>query len=196
MRARVVLHDLTGQKVLLIHRQRAEKDYWVFPGGGVHADETNVAGALREIREELDWTLHAAELTSLFTLSGEREPQHYFYATVTDQPAPVIHGEELERSSAVNVYTPTWVSVTDLTSLNLAPKQARDMVLPFLINDLLSGSQVAPMTSEQAELMVRWQYPKPYTFYNQRPENYPRVLAEVASSNFFAVTNANGSLFL
>ena len=45
----IIVND---SKVLLMHRKKEGREYWVFPGGGVEKDETSEQAAKREVLEE------------------------------------------------------------------------------------------------------------------------------------------------
>ena len=60
MRARVILYNSENDAILLIHRLKNGRDYWVIPGGGAKGNETTVETAIREINEELSIQLKPA----------------------------------------------------------------------------------------------------------------------------------------
>ena len=120
MRARVILYNKENKAVLLIHRFKNGRNYWVIPGGGAKGNETPVETAIREINEELSIQLKPAALNQLFEYKSQ-EDEHFFYAEIYFIAAPEISGEEKERSNNANVYQPDWVAVKDLTQINLMP---------------------------------------------------------------------------
>jgi len=120
MRARVILYNSESDAILLIHRLKNGRDYWVIPGGGAKVNETPVETAIREINEELSIQLKLTDLTYLFEYKNQ-ENEHFFYAEMPFIAAPEISGEEKERSNNANVYQPNWVAVKDLTQINLMP---------------------------------------------------------------------------
>ena len=120
MRARVILYNSESDAILLIHRLKNGRDYWVIPGGGAKGNETPVETAIREINEELSIQLKLTDLTYLFEYKNQ-ENEHFFYAEMPFIAAPEISGEEKERSNNANVYQPDWVAVKDLTQINLMP---------------------------------------------------------------------------
>ena len=120
MRARVILYNSENDAILLIHRLKNGRDYWVIPGGGAKGNETPVETAIREIEEELNIQLKPADLTHLLEYKSQ-ENEHFFYAEISFIAAPEISGEEKERSNNANVYQPDWVAVKDLTQINLMP---------------------------------------------------------------------------
>ena len=120
MRARVILYNKENKAVLLIHRFKNGRNYWVIPGGGAKGNETPVETAIREIDEELSIQLKPAALNQLFEYKSQ-ENEHFFYAEISFIAAPEISGEEKERSNNANVYQLDWVAVKDLTQINLMP---------------------------------------------------------------------------
>ncbi len=99
MRARVIIYNPDLTAILLIHRQKKQRNYWVVPGGGAKRSETPRETAIREINEELRIELTPAQLRQLFVIDNE-----YFFLTDYRQKAvPDISGEEKERSTSTNV---------------------------------------------------------------------------------------------
>ena len=62
MRARVILYNKENKAVLLIHRFKNGRNYWVIPGGGAKGHETPIDTAIREINEELSIHLKPTDL--------------------------------------------------------------------------------------------------------------------------------------
>lgn len=117
MRARVVLYNPKLDSILLIHRHKAGRDYWVIPGGGAKQSETPRQTAIREINEELMIKLVPQELHKLLVVNSE----FIFLAQIKQTFAPEISGEEKQRATNDNVYQPAWVLQSDLTKINLMP---------------------------------------------------------------------------
>lgn len=131
MRARVILYNSENDAILLIHRLKSGRDYWVIPGGGAKGNETPVETAIREIDEELSIQLKPAALNQLFEYKNQ-ENEHFFYAEMPFIAAPEISGEEKERSSSLNVYQPGWVAVKELTKINLMPPEIAAKIINLI----------------------------------------------------------------
>lgn len=128
MRARVIIYNPDLAAILLIHRQKKQRNYWVVPGGGAKKSETPRETAIREINEELRIELMPAQLRQLFVLDDE-----YFFLTDYRQKAvPDISGEEKERSTSTNVYRPAWVSLSELLKINLMPPALSNKILTVI----------------------------------------------------------------
>lgn len=128
MRARVIIYNPDLTAILLIHRQKKQRNYWVVPGGGAKRSETPRETAIREINEELQIELTPAQLRQLFVIDDE-----YFFLTDYRQKAvPDISGEEKERSTSTNVYRPAWVSLSELLKINLMPPALSSKILAVI----------------------------------------------------------------
>ena len=84
---RVMVFDPAG-RVLLIRHGYGDRAAWMMPGGGLGRRETPVAGAAREVREEVGCTLTDVTPAGRFesTTEGWRDTVHLFHATTTDTP--------------------------------------------------------------------------------------------------------------
>ena len=131
MRARVILYNSENDAILLIHRLKNGRDYWVIPGGGAKGNETPVETAIREINEELSIQLKPAALNQLFEYKSQ-ENEHFFYAEISFIAAPEISGEEKERSNNANVYQLDWVAVKDLAQINLMPPKVACKIINLI----------------------------------------------------------------
>ena len=135
MRAGVILYNLKTKQLLLIHRWKNGKEYFVIPGGGVNLNETVLQAAQREIREELGWTLSEKVLKPAFSFQNTDKLEVYFFTAISDRPAPAIQGEELLRSNHYNRYQPEWIMIDKLDQLNLQPVTLKNLLLEFLIQE-------------------------------------------------------------
>ena len=131
MRARVIPYISDNDAILLIHRLKNGRDYWVIPGGGAKGNETPVETAIREIDEELNVQLKPADLTYLFEYKNQ-ENEHFFYAEMPFIATPEISGEEKERSNNLNVYQPSWVAVKELTKTKLIPPEVAGKIINLI----------------------------------------------------------------
>ena len=131
MRARVILYNKENKAVLLIHRLKNGRNYWVIPGGGAESDETPVDTAIRETEEELNIQLRPTDLIHFFKYE-EKEYEEFYYAKIPYIVAPKISGEERERSSSNNVYQPEWVASADLTQINLMPPEIAAKIVTLI----------------------------------------------------------------
>lgn len=129
MRVRVIFYNEGQEKILLIYREKAGRRYWVIPGGGVEAGETLPEAALREIKEELDWTITVADLNEFCRLKDLDCHEQYYLVKTAMLITPVIHGEELAHSSSQNIYRPLWVPLKEIATIDLFPEELQPILL-------------------------------------------------------------------
>lgn len=116
-------------KLLLIHRQKPGRDFYVLPGGGVDLEESFEEACIREVKEETGLDVLSLHLVSRY-ITLEKE-ENYYLTQVT--PAePVLGGAESQRQSPEDSYTFFWVGAAQLESLNLRPPAARRICLELL----------------------------------------------------------------
>ena len=67
---------LKDDNIILIHRIKENKEYYVYPGGGVEEGETNEQCVSREIKQELG--IEIKILKYLYRLEEEKSIEYYF----------------------------------------------------------------------------------------------------------------------
>ena len=129
MRSRAAAIIIRDQSVLLIHRRKPGKDFYILPGGGVEPDETNEAACIREVKEETGFdVLHLQLLQVYHTVNG----QEYFFKVIVPPGEPVLGGPEAHEQSAQNSYEFEWVPASKLSGASLKPEFARQMCLTLI----------------------------------------------------------------
>ena len=122
---------IKDNKILLIHRIREDREYWVFPGGGVEENETIEQALDREIAEELSLTVKDKKF--LFKIENSGRFEHHFLISEYGGK-PKLGGPELERMNNKNQYILTWIPVDQLNSINLLPDKVKEIAISFFQN--------------------------------------------------------------
>jgi len=129
MRNRAAAIIIRNGELLLIHRQKPGRDYYILPGGGVELDESFEEACIREVKEETGLDVLGLQLVYRYFYRGSEED--YFITRVpTDEP--VLGGSEAQRQSPENLYNFEWVSATQLADTNLLPVAARRICLQIM----------------------------------------------------------------
>lgn len=115
-----------GKKVLLIHRKKEGREYWVFPGGLIEEGEKPEEAMVREIKEETG--LDTVSCRFGFYYKDEESLKHpVFYCEVTDEE-PKLGGPEAEKHSEENWFHPEWVNIKESLKLNIYPEEGRKVL--------------------------------------------------------------------
>ncbi len=131
MRATIVIYNQKLNSIMLIHRIKNNRDYWIIPGGGSKNSETAVQTAIREINEELQISFSSNDISYIFDINGQ-EKHRIFFAIINSVYTPDISGEELVKSNTDNIYIPTWVNRDRINKINIQPKEAAEKLDKFL----------------------------------------------------------------
>ncbi len=115
--------------VLLMHRVKEGREYYVVPGGGIEGDESPEMACVREMLEETG--LRVSNLRPFHLVDRDGNLEHY-YLVGDWEGEPVIGGPEKERQSEDNRYRLEWVEVARLAELPLLPEEIKQAILERL----------------------------------------------------------------
>lgn len=113
--------------ILLMRRVSQGREYYVFPGGGVEANESVEDAVVREVREEaslavqIEWPLYH----HVYDDSSE----HWFYLCRYISGHPQLgQGNEMEsmRANPGELYEPFWCEIDRLSEMLIYPLEIRD----------------------------------------------------------------------
>lgn len=164
MRNRATIFILDKDTVLLIHRLKNGKEYYVVPGGGIEPGETETQAAIREAKEE----------TGLDIMLSEKIGEHatdegceYFYVAKSWSGTLALGGPEALRQSPTNDYKLEWIPIERLDDINLR-KETQEVLMKHLspvsrfINSVITIKIDRPLGSKHP----KWdfEYPVNYGF--------------------------------
>ncbi len=129
MKNRAAAIILRNGALLLLHRQKPGRDYYILPGGGVELDESFEEACIREVKEETGLDVLGLQFVYKSTYRGREE---VYFVTRVPPGEPVLGGAEARRHSPENLYSFEWVSVKLLAEINLLPVAARRICLEIM----------------------------------------------------------------
>ncbi|MBU3941563.1 MAG: NUDIX domain-containing protein [Nanoarchaeota archaeon] len=125
-RAAVIIID--KDKVLLLHRIKKGKDYYVIPGGTIEEDEKPEEAAVREIKEETNFDI---ELGEVFCRVNDFMHNGTYFLAKKFSGELRLGGPELQRVNDNNQYHLEWVHKKDLQKLLLYPKEVKEKIMDY-----------------------------------------------------------------
>ena len=128
-RIRAVGILIKNNKVLLIHRKN-EKEYWVFPGGGVEEKESIEEAIIRELQEETSIVIKINKLLYHHIYDNNTEQFFYLCDYISGEPRLAEDSpEKIETLEGKDFFDPLWFSIGELKSILLYPLEIRDWFL-------------------------------------------------------------------
>lgn len=132
MKKRVRAVIMQNNSVLLIHRVKADREYWVFPGGGLEETDTSPQDGLkRECLEELGVRVEVGDLfiEETHDSSQEKQTELFYRCRIIGGEIGTGTGPEFARDSKQSgTYEPQWIPISDLANKNVQPPAVRDKV--------------------------------------------------------------------
>ncbi|MCP1292019.1 NUDIX domain-containing protein [Chromobacterium sp. S0633] len=118
-RKRASIAIVDGGRILLMHRLKPGKDYYVLPGGGIKRRETAAIACVRETREETGLNVRLGG--SLCVLDAKDRVEHVFLAA-SHAGELRLGGPELAKMGPDNHYALEWLDREQLQRIKLKPK--------------------------------------------------------------------------
>lgn len=129
---RVAVIAIKDNKILLIHRFKDGREFWVVPGGSVDEGESLEETGKREIKEETSLDVEIGEklweYDNDYYGQGIRK-EYYFLASQVLGSELKFTGEELTRAPKEDKFEPEWVALDQVKEINLVPEVVKDKIL-------------------------------------------------------------------
>jgi mutator protein MutT len=126
MRAAAVM--ILKNQVLLIHRYRENREYFVFPGGGVEKGETPEQAVIREVQEET--SIVAKPKKILWEMINPKDNRkHIFFLFDKFSGTPILGGEEAVINCESNKFILEWHTFDNIKQLTLYPDDAKELFI-------------------------------------------------------------------
>jgi len=123
---RVTAIVIKDDKILLVHRRKMGKEYWVVVGGGAEEGETMDQALEREVMEETG--LKPVGYKFLGESKGEYDDDIVFYSCELEDGELILGGPENERNTEDNWYHVEWFPIKNLNKISLYPASARNFL--------------------------------------------------------------------
>lgn len=118
---------IENDKVLLIYREKNDRIYYVFPGGGVEAGETNEECLIRECREELGIQINI--IKQLYEVKGKDFLQHFFLIERVSGKIGSGDANEYDINRVGGLQRPVFIDINELVNLEVVSRPIVEQLL-------------------------------------------------------------------
>jgi len=131
IRSRVSVLVSNGNQFVLIFRHKNGQDYYAIPGGGIEAGEAPEKAALREIQEELGFSLE--NIQKISEMKNSTRHDFNFLAETSDSNFIVTGPEKNHLNNPNDLFQPQWhTRATFRRDIPIYPESAREMFASFI----------------------------------------------------------------
>lgn len=128
MRQRAAGIIIKDGKILLMHRRKPKRDYYVIPGGDIEENETPEIAVLRETKEETNLDVEIDYL--LFEFESDVFKRHESFFVMKNIKGEEKIGEpEISWENEDNHYALVWTPLEKLSEIDLLPTEIKKIIL-------------------------------------------------------------------
>lgn len=119
IRARaIIIHD---EKIMSMYRERQDRVFYTFPGGGMEGNESEHDCVKREVLEEFGIVVEP--IKKLYVYENQNSIEHFYLAKWVSGDFGSGTGEEFQADINNGVYIPKFIQIVDIPNLPLMPPE-------------------------------------------------------------------------
>lgn len=117
-------------KMVVMYREKNNRVYYTFPGGGINEGETKEECVVREVFEEFG--INVKPIKEVYRYENEKTIQNFFLSEWIGGTLGTGDGEEFQGDSSKGIYVPMLVEIERIGQIPLMPPE----VTAQLVKDL------------------------------------------------------------
>lgn len=120
-RRRVRAIIIKDGKIVSMYREREDRIFYTFPGGGMEGTETEEDCVKREVMEEFGLTVKP--IKKVYTYESQNSIEHFYVVDWISGEFGTGEGEEFQENRNNGVYIPKFIEIKDIPNLPLMPPE-------------------------------------------------------------------------
>lgn len=146
-RARVRAIILKDEKLVSMYRERGERVFYTFPGGGQEESETEQECVIREVYEEFG--IYVKPIKKVYKYENQISVEYYYICEWVGGEFGTGQGEEYEKGQTNGEYKPTMIKIEDIPNLPLMPPEVATIFYEdYMVNGKELRSDVKSILGE------------------------------------------------
>ena len=121
------------EKLVAMYREKNDRVYYTFPGGGLEENETEEACVIRECKEEFG--IDVEVVRKVYIYNGEKSIEHFFICDWIDGAIGMGEGEEFMPGNDKGIYMPVLIPMELLSSKPLMPPEVASELIKDYSNN-------------------------------------------------------------
>ena len=117
-------------KIVVMYREKNDRVYYTFPGGGINEGETIRNCVIREVKEEFGIDLEP--IKEVYIYENEKTIQHFLTCKWITGELGTGEGEEFQGDNGKGIYIPVLVENDRLPQIPLMPPEVTAMLVADL----------------------------------------------------------------
>lgn len=117
---------IQDDQLLVIHRIKGDREYYVIPGGGVEDHETLIQALKREMLEEVGIQVDVLNEQPIYTYHDQDSIQYFYVVSYVSGEYGTGTGPEFEKQVSMNQYLLEFISFKNIC---LVPEFLKEKLL-------------------------------------------------------------------
>ena len=122
VRARAII--IYDGKIVSMYRERQDRVFYTFPGGGMEGNETEEECVKREVMEEFGLIIEP--IKKVYTYENKNSIEHFYTAEWVSGEFGSGEGEEFQENRNNGIYIPKLIDITNIPNLPLMPPEVAE----------------------------------------------------------------------
>ena len=114
-RTRVRAIILQDEKIISMYREKDNRVFYTFPGGGLEGNESEIDCVKREVFEEFGMVVKP--IKKVYIYENERSVEHFYICEHISGDFGTGEGEEYDKNQTNGLYRPTMINIKDITNV-------------------------------------------------------------------------------